>query len=101
MVFAIFLAQELHDETVIRPHMLVVHSYRTPNFCDYCGEMLFGLVRQGLKCEGRLLCTLLKYKKVGVLPIYGISLIGMHGQTKAVVASYLIPFIVFVNPLYN
>ena len=48
-------AQELHDETVIRPHMLVVHSYRAPNFCDYCGEMLFGLVRQGLKCEGKFL----------------------------------------------
>lgn len=52
VVEIVFKAQELHDETVIRPHMLVVHSYKTPNFCDYCGEMLFGLVRQGLKCEG-------------------------------------------------
>lgn len=39
---------------LIRPHALVVHSYKTPTFCDFCGEMLFGLVRQGLKCEGRL-----------------------------------------------
>lgn len=40
------------DEIVVRPHGLVVHSYKVPTFCDYCGEMLFGLVRQGLKCEG-------------------------------------------------
>ncbi|KAM7366418.1 hypothetical protein PAMP_015856 [Pampus punctatissimus] len=36
----------------IRPHSLVVHSYRTPTFCHHCGEMLWGLVRQGLKCDG-------------------------------------------------
>jgi len=35
----------------IRPHQLNVHSYKSPAFCDFCGEMLFGLVRQGLKCE--------------------------------------------------
>ncbi|KAJ3637695.1 hypothetical protein MTP99_001133 [Tenebrio molitor] len=38
--------------TIVRPHALSVHSYKTPTFCDFCGEMLFGLVRQGLKCEG-------------------------------------------------
>uniref|UniRef100_A0A674EY69 Serine/threonine-protein kinase n=1 Tax=Salmo trutta TaxID=8032 RepID=A0A674EY69_SALTR len=36
----------------IRPHALYVHSYKAPTFCDYCGEMLWGLIRQGLKCEG-------------------------------------------------
>ncbi|XP_064489728.1 serine/threonine-protein kinase D3-like isoform X2 [Ornithodoros turicata] len=40
------------DDVQIRPHSLTVHSYKTPTFCDFCGEMLFGLVRQGLKCEG-------------------------------------------------
>lgn len=40
------------DITIVRPHALSVHSYKTPTFCDFCGEMLFGLVRQGLKCEG-------------------------------------------------
>lgn len=60
-------ASEVHDETlvevilsgnslpepeVLRPHSLYVHSYKSPTFCDFCGEMLFGLVRQGLKCEG-------------------------------------------------
>ncbi|XP_075262638.1 serine/threonine-protein kinase D3-like isoform X2 [Convolutriloba macropyga] len=36
----------------IKPHSLFVHSYKSPAFCDFCGQMLFGLVRQGLKCEG-------------------------------------------------
>ncbi|XP_075884009.1 protein kinase D4 [Nelusetta ayraudi] len=39
-------------EVRIRPHTLVVHSYRTPTFCHHCAEMLWGLVRQGLKCDG-------------------------------------------------
>lgn len=39
------------DVTIVRPHALSVHSYKAPTFCDFCGEMLFGLVRQGLKCE--------------------------------------------------
>uniref|UniRef100_A0A0N5BBM6 protein kinase C n=1 Tax=Strongyloides papillosus TaxID=174720 RepID=A0A0N5BBM6_STREA len=41
-----------HDRLVIHPHTLYVHSYKTPTFCDFCGELLFGLVKQGLKCEG-------------------------------------------------
>ncbi|KAK2181714.1 hypothetical protein NP493_385g03033 [Ridgeia piscesae] len=40
------------EELQIRPHILFVHSYKSPHFCDFCGEMLFGIVRQGLKCEG-------------------------------------------------
>ncbi|XP_008304685.1 serine/threonine-protein kinase D3-like [Stegastes partitus] len=39
-------------EMRIYPHSLVVQSYRTPTFCHHCGEMLWGLVRQGLKCDG-------------------------------------------------
>ncbi|XP_063831177.1 serine/threonine-protein kinase D1 [Ostrinia nubilalis] len=46
-----------------RPHALAVHSYKTPTFCDFCGEMLFGLVRQGLKCEG---CGLNYHKRCAV-----------------------------------
>lgn len=41
-----------NPESDIRPHSVLVHSYKAPTFCDFCGEMLFGLVRQGLKCEG-------------------------------------------------
>ncbi|XP_052744203.1 serine/threonine-protein kinase D1 isoform X2 [Bicyclus anynana] len=46
-----------------RPHALSVHSYKAPTFCDFCGEMLFGLVRQGLKCEG---CNLNYHKRCAV-----------------------------------
>jgi protein kinase D len=48
--------------TIVRPHALSVHSYKTPTFCDFCGEMLFGLVRQGLKCEGAYFQTILSEK---------------------------------------
>ncbi|XP_072025652.1 serine/threonine-protein kinase D3-like isoform X3 [Amphiura filiformis] len=40
------------EDRQIRPHTLFVHSYKAPAFCDFCGQMLFGLVRQGLKCDG-------------------------------------------------
>uniref|UniRef100_A0A8D0T5Q5 protein kinase C n=1 Tax=Sus scrofa TaxID=9823 RepID=A0A8D0T5Q5_PIG len=49
---AIFTASATFEDFQIRPHTLFVHSYRAPAFCDHCGEMLWGLVRQGLKCEG-------------------------------------------------
>ncbi|XP_037876164.1 serine/threonine-protein kinase D1 isoform X2 [Bombyx mori] len=48
---------------LMRPHTLAVHSYKAPTFCDFCGEMLFGLVRQGLKCEG---CGLNYHKRCAV-----------------------------------
>ena len=49
-----FSAKVPEDETIIRPHQLIVHSYRSPTFCDHCAQMLFGLIRQGLKCEGMM-----------------------------------------------
>jgi len=53
--------QPLGDEDVeIRPHSLVIHSYKTPTFCDFCREMLFGMFKQGLKCE---LCGLNFHKR--------------------------------------
>ncbi|CAJ0592017.1 unnamed protein product [Cylicocyclus nassatus] len=41
-----------HERLVVHPHTLYVHSYKAPTFCDFCGELLFGLVKQGLKCQG-------------------------------------------------
>lgn len=52
LVEIVVSANNPSDDVQIRPHSLTVHSYKTPTFCDFCGEMLFGLVRQGLKCEG-------------------------------------------------
>merc|ERR1711971_1103752 len=52
IVEVIINTQPLGDEDVeIRPHSLSIHSYKTPTFCDFCGEMLFGMFKQGLKCE--------------------------------------------------
>ncbi|KAI6213454.1 Serine/threonine-protein kinase D [Aphelenchoides besseyi] len=48
------------NRLIVYPHSLFVHSYRTPTFCDFCGELLFGLVKQGLKCHG---CRLSFHKR--------------------------------------
>uniref|UniRef100_A0A8C6M1E5 protein kinase C n=1 Tax=Nothobranchius furzeri TaxID=105023 RepID=A0A8C6M1E5_NOTFU len=52
LVEVVLSAAATFEDFQIRPHTLNVHSYRAPAFCDHCGEMLFGLVRQGLKCDG-------------------------------------------------
>ena len=53
LVEIVISAQQLGEEDIeIRPHSLSVHSYKTPTFCHFCGELLMGLFKQVL-----LFCT--------------------------------------------
>lgn len=33
------------------PHRFLVNTFLSPTFCEHCGTMLFGLLRQGVKCQ--------------------------------------------------
>ena len=47
VVEVVVSAQQLSEDDVeIRPHVLSIHSYKTPTFCNFCGEMLFGMFKQ-------------------------------------------------------
>ncbi|CAG7786524.1 unnamed protein product [Allacma fusca] len=42
------------------PHRFSVHTYKRPTFCEHCGSLIFGVIRQGLQCEA---CSMNVHKR--------------------------------------
>uniref|UniRef100_A0A3B4X444 protein kinase C n=1 Tax=Seriola lalandi dorsalis TaxID=1841481 RepID=A0A3B4X444_SERLL len=83
------------EDFQIRPHCLFVHSYRAPAFCDHCGEMLWGLVRQGLKCEG---CGLNYHKRCAFKIPNNCSGVRRRRPSNVSLTGGLCVYIVHLNP---
>ncbi|EPY80341.1 hypothetical protein CB1_000843007 [Camelus ferus] len=74
--------QETPDEvgsqrfSVNMPHKFGIHNYKVPTFCDHCGSLLWGLLRQGLQCK---VCKMNVHRRceTNVAPICGVDARGI------------------------
>ena len=45
------------------PHRFKKYTFLGPTFCDMCGQLMHGIFRQQLKCEGELLTLVYSWAK--------------------------------------
>jgi len=53
-VVILFVVQTLSGQrfNINVPHRFQEHNYKRFTFCDHCGSMLYGIMSQGLRCQG-------------------------------------------------
>lgn len=44
--------ENLLGEDATKSHSFKVHNFKGLNWCEYCGNFLWGFTAQGVRCEG-------------------------------------------------
>ena len=70
-------------------HLLRVHTYKGPTFCDHCGVLMIGILKQGLKCEGLLcmcvcVCVCCQHYIIVIVAWCGVFSVGTCSDTDPV-----------------